>query len=621
MLIARPLGPSELAWPPTCAFFVHRLHRALAILIRQAERYGAGRTGYPEAIGEKRLWEAVFGVEQFLHMWGIEQDYQNFRDVLLEALPWLRNVLSELPDFDRGNPPVEAKTHARWLVSGDRLDSLRTILELTPDPFDCDKGASLQLFEWARHNLGTEDEDWNFANNDQIPDWFWRSWRRAPYDSEAQEFRPAGESLNIRKRLLVKAGLLTAVAADTPTTNELERKPSIDEIRAVVDALKFYFIRVSGSHYNCPWQQENHFYPWYCAMADALRPLRAHTDEFRRWPFRVAVEITALIELFDELQTEWGWRKLDVPEPERSALLSRLDELFEINYAAPRFEAAISWQEGGRALPCGDHVDAVAEEGRRRGYSATLIPEQGKARFSDAERAWDRALRLGTRVPSLDETNSEDRPRYEAMCRASNRLESALKEVEISLSPLLETPTAGKPAFANPIEPALSKPSTEAGVSKSLKAPKFTKDEEIVEIRKYVIECQQKGREPNIRDAAERIRRSLPYTSKLPPVRRFVEAKEHAKSGSMGHAISLSDDRLAAASKGIRSRAAGVEFEAREKEFLATASKCEQEFYGGLHNPEDKVGFLTVAPEQRAELVRLRAEQEADERQRKIQPG
>jgi hypothetical protein len=231
MLIARPMRPSELAWPPTCAYFVHHLHKALKTLVSQAERLGSKRPGYPEEIGEQRLWEAVYGVEQFFHIRGIEQDYERFDDVLSEALPWLKNVLSKLPTFDRGNPPPEAKQHVQWVVSQDCLDSLRDILALVRDPFDSPKGESLMLFEWARHTLGIDEDCWNFVNGEQIPDWFRTEWGKALVDDLAGELRPTEIVNGLRRGLLLKIGLLRVPTQPEPTSKSGSDGESGAEVR------------------------------------------------------------------------------------------------------------------------------------------------------------------------------------------------------------------------------------------------------------------------------------------------------------------------------------------------------------------------------------------------------
>jgi len=246
MPTSRSIDPSELSWPPTCAFYVHRLHRALKLLVRQAERFGSGHHGYPEAAGEKRLWEVVYGVEVVLSITGIEPDYMHFRDVLIEAEPWLRNVLSELPSFDRRNPPPESREHACQLASADRLGVLREILSLIPDPFDTPKGDSRRLYEWARYHLGTTWNKWNFVDNTKLPEWFGAEWQKvlSDFNEESRKIQSLEDSSErhrvlreeCRKRqrdLLIQADLLrleplakTHPLATSEPRAESETKPS-----------------------------------------------------------------------------------------------------------------------------------------------------------------------------------------------------------------------------------------------------------------------------------------------------------------------------------------------------------------------------------------------------------
>ena len=83
-------------------------------------------------------------------------------------------------------------------------------------------------------------------------------------------------------------------------------------------------------------------------MADALRPLRPLVGLFRGWPFRVGEEIPHLIEVFDRLSRDWGWEMLAEPEPHRYKSRAELEARYRQVVEMPFYDAAISWQIGGR---------------------------------------------------------------------------------------------------------------------------------------------------------------------------------------------------------------------------------------------------------------------------------
>jgi hypothetical protein len=195
---------STLAWPPTCATYVHHLHWALRQLIDRAERFGAGLPGYPQEMGELELWSDVHELEDLRAIRiDIPTDTLYFPR-LREAELWLRNIIADLRTFDRRSPPPMASEHARRLASPDYLRALRSILALIPDPFDCPQGESLALFEWARYHLGTNPREWIF--DAKIPSDFRRRWTDAGWDYENHDRHP-NERENCR-RLLIECGLL-----------------------------------------------------------------------------------------------------------------------------------------------------------------------------------------------------------------------------------------------------------------------------------------------------------------------------------------------------------------------------------------------------------------------------
>jgi hypothetical protein len=209
-----------LAWPPTYAFYAHRLHLALRRLIDRAERLGARLPGYPEAMGERALWLEVYDVEVMQTIrFHIPDDTPCF-PCLYEAERWLGNIISGLPAFDRMNPPPTATGHAHRLASPDHLRALRSILAMIPNPFDGPRGNVLALFEWSRYHLGTEPAEWDFDAT--IPADFWGRWADAEFRRRwSGADRDAGnQGLEDCRRLLTESGLLRVGPTRIPSGGE-----------------------------------------------------------------------------------------------------------------------------------------------------------------------------------------------------------------------------------------------------------------------------------------------------------------------------------------------------------------------------------------------------------------
>jgi len=207
----------DLAWPPTCACYVSRLNHVLRQLIEQAERFekGSSLPGYNAELGERDLWCEVYGVQNLLRIsTEIPKDDHAFFRRLWDAERWLDRILAGVQMADPRFPPPGSKDHARRLSSPEHVEAFRQILERVPDPFDCPNGQALALFEWARHHLGTDPDDWDFeAKADQR---FKKRWAYALVDDDGHS-RPEAECREIRRRLLTEAGLLRTVPAGEPT--------------------------------------------------------------------------------------------------------------------------------------------------------------------------------------------------------------------------------------------------------------------------------------------------------------------------------------------------------------------------------------------------------------------
>jgi hypothetical protein len=232
------------------------------------------------------------------------------------------------------------------------------------------------------------------------------------------------------------------MSADLPADARAAiRIPSVHQLVEVDRALHAFLMR---DGYTCGMtsEQEDEFLPPFNRLADALRPIRPFMGSFAGWTPRVDRVLGVICESFDATARLWGWEKVADPEPERSAYITKREEWFSENRERPKLEAAMSIEAGCKGLECPPDIEALADEGRKRGYRPTMSPEQGRTMFPELHLAWVKSPRLGTAYPKIAR---EEKGRFE---QAWIRLHALLD----SLPPA--APPAGPPAAPSPSEEA-----------------------------------------------------------------------------------------------------------------------------------------------------------------------
>jgi hypothetical protein len=250
------------------------------------------------------------------------------------------------------------------------------------------------------------------------------------------------------------------VVPNQKARESLDRIPSVDQLVTVHQALWVFILR---KRYESAMQkQEEEYLGFFCRLADALRPIRALLTETNGWPSRVERALPVIINLFDENARHWGWEGLAAAEPERSAYITERQAQFLDRVGRGRYEAALSWQAGCRGLESPSNIDAIADEGRKLGFSATLSPDDGKAKFKEAEIAWRNSPRLGTAYPRIGEAELE-------------KFEKAWQALHDALQPIAPKETARAVWHEQPEAKVHSGPAAiEASASAEIDPPETT---------------------------------------------------------------------------------------------------------------------------------------------------
>jgi hypothetical protein len=166
--------------------------------------------------------------------------------------------------------------------------------------------------------------------------------------------------------------------------------PSVEELTELTEAVTRFFVQWRRSERRT-WEEEDRLLPYFCRVADALRPLREEFGTYCGWLACVEDAVRRLAEEFDATTAEWGWGQVAEPEPERSAYLAERRAWFAEHVERPRFEAALS-MEKQHGIHCGPDIRHAAREGQRLGYVAAVEPER-------AVEAWNEAAERHTNTP------------------------------------------------------------------------------------------------------------------------------------------------------------------------------------------------------------------------------
>jgi hypothetical protein len=250
-------------------------------------------------------------------------------------------------------------------------------------------------------------------------------WVVAGFKADIQRFRAGRTYPHLAAQCLLLCGYdlpdeLKAFAVPVPHSGEADghapasqlkltedvgaiakRVPPVDQLLKLHQSLWVFILR--NPYATAIRAQEEEYRELFCRLADALEPIRSTLSRIEGWPTRVARAFPVIIDAFDENARLWGWEGLAATEPQRSAYISDRNALFLEQAGRARYEAALSWQAGCRGLECPPIIDAIADEGRMLGFSATMTSDDGKALFKTADTAWHDAPRLGIAYPKISD--------------------------------------------------------------------------------------------------------------------------------------------------------------------------------------------------------------------------
>ena len=236
------------------------------------------------------------------------------------------------------------------------------------------------------------------------------------------------------------------------------RSPSLSQVRELIDSIGEYFRTVACSVWpTCMWKQEDHVFPWFARLADAINAVRPVADSCPGWPDRVRLALPEVITTFDKVAADWGWEDLAKPEPERTALQNARLAWFAETVERPRYEAALSIQAGWRCMA--DHdpaIDALAEEAKVKGCFVTMTPAEGESRFPEADKAYWLTCRLGREFPVVPDDLSS---KFSA---GHGLLKSALEEAKRRDRPPAPPTSLLSPTDPPPALPLQTVPTTRA---------------------------------------------------------------------------------------------------------------------------------------------------------------
>lgn len=180
--------------------------------------------------------------------------------------------------------------------------------------------------------------------------------------------------------------------------------PSIGQIRELTslwDKLWNLDSYVEGT----TWAQEDKYLVVFGALADLSRSLGGLYFRAEGWPEEVDMSCRQLVASFHVLSENLGWDGLLVPEPERSAEVTRRRHAFTARIEPRIMEAALAIRTGW-AYPTMVQPDVAkwVKLAQQRGFRATpgMMPEEGSRQYIEEMRRLSRDPTLGIRSPSLD---------------------------------------------------------------------------------------------------------------------------------------------------------------------------------------------------------------------------
>lgn len=205
--------------------------------------------------------------------------------------------------------------------------------------------------------------------------------------------------------------------------------PSVESLREMYCALWGFAGRGSGKSHPAI-AQESEYLPYVGRVVDTLEPIRPLLGRFQGWPVLTDRSVGYLTGAFDATIKRWGWERIAVPEPERSAAVINADELFFQEVSRPLMAAALAIVKGteGLAMPY-PYVVGWAEDGRRCGVEPMGDLEAAHAAYQELRGRWCNGLRYGRAYPEIDELRDAAGGATE-WNRALNHLSAAVGRAE-----------------------------------------------------------------------------------------------------------------------------------------------------------------------------------------------
>ena len=138
------------------------------------------------------------------------------------------------------------------------------------------------------------------------------------------------------------------------------RRPSLAQLDELAKAVGRFVWHDERSFYPYPSTQEQHRYPGFIGVVEAVQPLRG-LEATEGWPAWLADLIAAIIENFDELAYAWGWGELLKAKEFRTAYVKRCEDKFRASYLVPIHEAAKACRQNLSVIDSPSFLEELCE--------------------------------------------------------------------------------------------------------------------------------------------------------------------------------------------------------------------------------------------------------------------
>jgi hypothetical protein len=180
---------------------------------------------------------------------------------------------------------------------------------------------------------------------------------------------------------------------------------------------------------------------WFVRLADAVHAVRPRVVSVTGWRPRMGVGLKHLVEAFDRIKADWGWERLDEPEPARSQYHAECLDRFSQEVKHPLFQAAISWDETFDGTEPMLDPRRIADEGREQGFTGTIPPDRAESAYRDAEAAYRTTLLFGKKIPVVKPEHSD--LLFGSFAEIYAALEYAKEELTCPALEAIKTPVGG----------------------------------------------------------------------------------------------------------------------------------------------------------------------------------